>query len=339
MASSKIVFGISCGDVNGVGIEIIIKAFLDGQLLKLGTPVLYAPLTIVKFYQNMLGFTRFHFNEITKIQDAIENEFNVINISYDKFTVSPGDASNLSGKLALNSLDCAIRDLKLNLTDILVTLPINKKTVSLFHSKFIGHTEYLLQNFNSNNNCLMFLCSDQIKVATLTNHLPLSKVAEYIRPDILKEKIEILLDSLRKDFAISNPRIAVLGLNPHAGDSGLIGLEDTQIVEPTIKSFANLGQLVYGPYSSDAFFGSGDYRRFDAVLGMYHDQALIPFKFLTFGSGVNYTAGLSIVRVSPDHGVAYDIAGLGKADPNSLISAIHLSTKVYNNRLNSINKS
>ncbi len=338
MASSKVVFGISCGDVNGIGLEIIIKAFLDGQLLKHGTPVLYVPLGIIKFYKKILGYTNFHYNEITKIQDAIPNHFNVINMPYDELIASPGEASNLSGRLALNSIDCAIRDLKRNLIDVLVTLPINKKTVSFSHQNFVGHTEHLLQNFNSKHNCLMFLCSDQIKVATLTNHISISKVADLISPSLLKEKIEILLESLIKDFLISKPRVAVLGLNPHAGDRGLIGLEDVQIIEPVIKSFFDSGRLVYGPYSADSFFGSGSYKSFDAVLGMYHDQSLIPFKFLSFGSGVNYTAGLPVIRVSPDHGVAYDIAGLGKADPNSLIESIYLAIKIYNNRLNSCNK-
>ena len=178
----------------------------------------------------------------------------------------------------------------------------------------------------------------KLKVATLTNHISISKVADFITPDLLKEKIEILLESLRKDFSIIKPRIAVLGLNPHTGDSGLIGLEDMQIIEPVIKSFFDIGELVHGPYSADAFFGSASYKRFDAVLGMYHDQSLIPFKLLSFGSGVNYTAGLPVIRVSPDHGVAYDIAGLGKADSNSLIASIYLAIKIYNNRLISFNK-
>jgi 4-hydroxythreonine-4-phosphate dehydrogenase len=338
MASGKIVFGISCGDVNGVGVEIIIKAFLDGKLLQHGTPVLYAPLAVIKFYQKTLGYTHFDYNEITQVQDAKQNQFNVINISCDKIIVTPGKASKLSGEVALNSLDYTIRDLKLNLIDILVTLPINKKTVSFFQNNFVGHTEYLLQNFDSQNNCLMFLCSNQIKVATLTNHTPISTLADCITPNLLKEKIEILLESLRKDFLLSKPRIAVLGLNPHAGDSGLIGLEELKIIEPAVKSFSASGDLVYGPYSADAFFGSGNYKNFDAVLGMYHDQSLIPFKFLSFGSGVNYTAGLPVIRVSPDHGVAYDIAGLGKADPNSLIASIYLAIKIYNNRLNSFKK-
>ena len=338
MASSTVFLGISCGDVNGVGIEIVIKAFLDGQLLKKVTPILYAPWAIIKFYKKILGYSQFHYNEVTTIKEVIPNQFNVINISFEDFIVNPGEESRLSGKLALKSLDCVIYDLKHNLIDILVTLPINKKTVSFFHNNFVGHTEYLLQNFNSQNNCLMFLCSEQLKVATLTNHISISKVADFITPVLLKEKTEILLESLRKDFSIIKPRIAVLGLNPHTGDSGLIGLEDMQIIEPVIKYFFDSGELVYGPYSADAFFGSASYKRFDAVLGIYHDQSLIPFKLLSFGSGVNYTAGLPVIRVSPDHGVAYDVAGSGKADPNSLIASIYLAIKIYNNRLSFLNK-
>jgi len=338
MASTKIVFGISCGDVNGVGIEIIIKAFLDGQLLKHGTPVLYVSLAAFKFYKKLFGYMHFHFNEIAKIQDAFQNQFNIINIPTDELIVKPGEASKLCGKLALDSLDRAIHDLQQNLIDVLVTLPINKNTVAYFQNNFVGHTEYLLQSFNSHNNCLMFLCSDNIKVATLTNHIPVSQIAKHITSSLVKDKIEILLDSLRNDFLLSNPRIAVLGLNPHAGDSGLMGLEDMRVIEPTINAFFNLGELVYGPYSSDAFFGAGIYKNFDAVLGMYHDQALIPFKLLSFGSGVNYTAGLPAIRVSPDHGVAYDIAGLGEADPNSLVSSIYLAIKIFNNRLNFFKK-
>ncbi len=333
MVSDKIVFGISCGDVNGVGIEIIIKAFLDGQFLHYGIPVLYAPLTVVNFYKKLFGYNQLSLNVIAKTQDAIQNKFNIINISDSEFIVEPGQANIISGKLALDSLDCAIGDLKQNLIDVLVTLPINKQTVALNQHNFVGHTEYLLQKLDLNSNCLMFLCSNKIKVATLTNHLPISKVAKNINYKILSEKIKILLESLKKDFSIPTPKVAILGLNPHAGDSGLIGSEEAKIILPIIREFFELGNLVYGPYSSDAFFGSGSYKSFDAVLGMYHDQSLIPFKFLSFGGGINFTAGLPVIRVSPDHGVAYDIAGLGKADPNSLIESIALAKKIYYNRL------
>ena len=266
-----------------------------------------------------------------KLFSKLYARIGIIKSSEDDIVANPGKSDKLAGKVAMDSLNHVIEDLKNNLIDVVVTLPVNKQNISLSHRDFIGHTEYLAKVFNNTPN-LMLLCNDNLKIATATNHIPISKVSTAINRSVLEEKIKILIKTLKVDFLISKPKVAVLSLNPHGGDNGLIGDEDLKIISPIIDTFFNGGHLVYGPYSADCFFGAGNYKNFDAILGMYHDQALIPFKSMSFGNGVNYTAGLPIIRVSPDHGVGYDIAGSDIANTNSLLSSIFLSLEIYKNR-------
>tara|TARA_B100001250_G_scaffold392867_1_gene395037 strand:+ start:502 stop:1536 length:1035 start_codon:yes stop_codon:yes gene_type:complete len=329
----KIVLGISCGDVNGIGVEIIIKTFLNNQrLLQLCTPVLYIPESVVTFYKKLYPkFKSFNYNTVKCAKEAVVSEFNIINLYSQCIDLEPGISTKESAQIAIRSLDLATQDLKKKSINTLLTLPVNKKNISTVKKGFVGHTEYLSQKMNNDDN-LMLLCDKSLRIATLTNHLPISKVAPSITKQIIQEKISILIDALKIDFGISAPKIAVLGLNPHTGDEGLIGHEDMSIINPAVYEFYERGHLIYGPYSADGFFGSGNYKNFDAILAMYHDQALIPFKLMSFGRGVNYTAGLSMIRVSPDHGVGYDIAGKGTAQINSVQSAILLSIELYSNR-------
>lgn len=335
MKKTKLFLGISCGDINGVGIELVLKTFSHNKLLDLCIPILYVPVEVVLYYKELLKCEDFTYNLIKDVSNACYGRFNIIETDKNdvEISVQPGENTEFAAKIALDSLQLAVADLNNNKLDSLVTLPVNKKNISLVENTFVGHTEYLLKNMKNKYENLMFLCSESLKIATVTNHLPISKVASSINQDIVSSKLKILLHSLRQDFLIKNPKIAVLGLNPHAGDDGLIGDEDQNIISPIIKTFFNSGELVYGPFPADGFFGSRNYQKYDAVLGMYHDQALVPFKHISFGRGVNYTAGLPVIRVSPDHGVAYDIAGCGKANTHSFLSSISLAITVFNNRL------
>jgi len=328
----KIILGISCGDINGVGLEVLIKAFSNTTLFDLCTPILYAPISAINFYKKLYDWKDLNCHMITDPKNASPKQLNVIKMNEVDFAVKPGENTELAGKIAIQSIDLAIRDLKKGDTDVMVTLPINKQNISLIDKNFIGHTEYFSEAYDNTPN-LMLLCSDNLKIATATNHIPISKVSDSISKSLLEEKVTILLNTLKTDFLISKPKVAVLSLNPHAGDNGLIGDEDLKVVAPVVDNFFASGNLIYGPYSADGFFGSGKYKNFDAILGMYHDQALIPFKSMSFGHGVNYTAGLPIIRVSPDHGVGYDIAGKGVANINSLLSAIFLALEIHKNRL------
>lgn len=328
----KIILGISCGDIHGVGLEVLIKAFSNNTLFDFCTPILYAPISAVNFYKKLYNWQDFNYHVITDPQNASPKQLNIIKISEEEIAIKPGHSTELAGKIAIKSIDLAIEDLKKKSIDVIVTLPVNKQNISLTHKDFVGHTEYFSQACDNTPN-LMLLCNDNLKIATATNHIPISKVSDSINRSVLEDKIKILIKTLQIDFLISKPKIAVLSLNPHGGDNGLIGDEDLKIITPVVDNFFNGGNLIYGPYSADGFFGSGNYKNFDAILGMYHDQALIPFKSMSFGAGVNYTAGLPIIRVSPDHGVGYDIAGKDVANINSLLSAIFLSLEIHKNRL------
>ena len=325
----KIVLGISCGDISGIGLEILIKSCLNNKLFDFCIPILYAPFMAVNFYKKLYSLD-FNYHVIKNVSQASSNKLNIITTHQIDNNIKPGVSCKVNGLVAIDSLKFAVEDLKNNIINVLVTLPINKYNVSLVQPDFVGHTEYLSTFFKSKS--LMLLCANNLRVATVTNHVPISKVSSCITPKIIKEKLIILIKLLQIDFLIKKPKIAVLSLNPHAGDNGLIGHEDEKIVKPVIDDFSKNGNLVYGPYSADGFFGSGDYVNFDAVLGMYHDQALIPFKTLSFGKGVNYTAGLPCIRVSPDHGVGYDIAGKEKASVSSFLSACFLAKEIYYNR-------
>ena len=334
MDQKKIILGISCGDISGIGLEILLKSCLNNTLFDFCVPILYAPSIAVNFYKNLYSLD-VDCHVITQVIQASSDQINIITTDTADNNIKPGVSYKGNGRVAIESLKLAVEDLKNNIIDVLVTLPINKQNVALVQPGFMGHTDYLSTFFKVKS--LMLLCADNLRVATVTNHVPIDKVTSCITAPILNEKLNILIQALRKDFLIEKPKIAVLGLNPHAGDSGLIGDKDENVIRPVVDKFFKEGNLVYGPYSADGFFGLGNYVNFDAVLGMYHDQALIPFKTLAFGKGVNYTAGLPCVRVSPDHGVGYDIAGKEKASTGSFLSACCLAKEIHYNRSSYMN--
>ncbi len=323
--------GFTLGDANGVGMEIMLKAFSSEYLFNHCIPVLYGSKAVFSHYAKMLGMEGMRYN---LVQDANQARSGVINLkevgSIDE--IKPGTPSTESGALALKALQAAVEDVKQGAISNIVTLPIDKNTIQSDEFTFAGHTDFLAETFETDE-YMMILTNDDLRVGMVTGHIPITKVARAITPEAITKKIDILLNTLRFDYAIRKPKIAVLGLNPHSGDNGLIGDEEQEVIAPVIKDFVGKGELVYGPYPADGFFGTKAYEDFDAVLAMYHDQGLVPFKQLAFSTGVNYTAGLPIVRTSPDHGTAYDIAGKGKADASSLVSAVFEAKKIYNNRL------
>ena len=322
---------ITHGDTNGVGYEVILKAFEDPQMLELCTPVIYGSPKVAAYHRNVLGLQT-NFTIIEKAEDAKDGKLNLLTTFDEEVKIELGTPAKEAGEAALTALDRAMTDYRSGLYDVLVTAPINKKTIqsSLFH--FHGHTEYIESCVGDGSKALMILMSDALKVALVTTHLPIKEVADAITKEAIMEKAVILNQSLKRDFGLTKPRIAVLALNPHAGDDGLLGKEENEIIVPAIKELEGKGVLVFGPYAADGFFGSGNYRHFDAVLAMYHDQGLAPFKTLAQENGVNYTAGLPIVRTSPDHGTAYDIAGKGVADAQSFREAIYAAIDIYRNR-------
>jgi 4-hydroxythreonine-4-phosphate dehydrogenase len=317
----KPVVGISIGDINGVGAEVTIKALLDNRLIKLVTPVIYAHGKALTFYRKHLGIEDFNFMQIKNIEEVHHKKINVINVQEESPEVIPGVETHEAGKLALAALDHAIKDLKDNKIEALITAPLNKNNISSPDKKFVGHTEYLTEAFGSKDS-LMFMVAEGFRVGLVTGHVPLKDVAKNITPEKIKSKLNILMKSLKDDFGISKPKIAILGLNPHAGEEGLLGEEEENIIKPLIKEYKDKGHLVFGPYSADGFFGMMYQKKFDGVLAMYHDQGLIPFKSQAFETGVNFTAGLPIIRTSPDHGTAYNIAGKNMADEGSMRAAI-----------------
>ena len=331
MENKKIRVAITHGDTNGVGYEVILKAFEDPQMLELCTPVIYGSPKVAAYHRNVLGLQT-NFTIIEKAEDAKDGKLNLLTTFDEEVKIELGTPAKEAGEAALTALDRAMTDYRSGLYDVLVTAPINKKTIqsSLFH--FHGHTEYIESCVGDGSKALMILMNDALKVALVTTHLPIKEVADAITKEAIMEKALILNQSLKRDFGLTKPRIAVLALNPHAGDDGLLGKEENEIIVPAIKELEGKGVLVFGPYAADGFFGSGNYRHFDAVLAMYHDQGLAPFKTLAQENGVNYTAGLPIVRTSPDHGTAYDIAGKGVADAQSFREAIYTAIDIYRNR-------
>lgn len=329
--SGKIKVGISCGDLNGIGLEIIIKTFLDNRVLELVTPVLYASSKTCAEYRKALEIKDFSFNEIKKLEDANPKRANVINVWDDEVTLTLGKPTKQSGELALKSLQAATADLKAGKIDALITAPIDKNNIQSEEFKFPGHTEYLASEFETDEYA-MLMVSENLKVTFMTGHLPLAEVGKKLSFESIIKKIRFLDRNLPKDFGIRKPKIAVLGLNPHNGDGGILGSEEQEFIAPAIKKAKEDGILVFGPYAADGFFGSGAYRNFDVVLAMYHDQGLIPFKTLNFDQGVNYTAGLPAVRVSPDHGTGYDIAGKGIASEQSFRDALFLAIDLIRER-------
>jgi len=319
--SAKPVIGISCGDLNGIGLELIIKAFSDNRLLDLCTPVIFASNKVVNFYRKSISDINFNYQSTKEYNRLNNKQVNVFNCWEEEVAINPGQLEDAAGKYAILSLQTAVAALKQQQIDGLVTAPIHKKNIQSSDFNYTGHTPFLKEAF-SVNDVVMMLCAGNFRVALVTEHVPVKDIAQYITKENILSKLTIIHKSLQRDFGIDRPRIAVLGLNPHAGDEGLVGKEEETIIKPAIKEAKNNNMLVVGPFSADAFFARRQYEKFDAVLAMYHDQGLIPFKALASGEGVNYTAGLPVVRTSPDHGVAFDIAGKDKADTSSFLTSI-----------------
>ncbi len=329
--SPKIKIGITQGDINGVGYEIIIKSFLDQRLLELCTPIVYGSSKIASYHRKTLNIPDFSFHIIKKPEQLNQKRANIINISDKEVKIELGKPTAEGGEMAFESLESATEDLKKGLIDVLVTAPINKKNIQSDSFTFPGHTEYLAQKFRSENH-LMLMISNKLRIGVVTGHIPLNKISEKISKELILDKLNIFNKSLIKDFNIRKPKIAILGLNPHAGDNGLIGEEEQTSIIPAIKTAAEKNILAFGPYPADGFFGSGDHTKFDGILAMYHDQGLIPFKTLSFDQGVNFTAGLPIIRTSPAHGTAYEIAGNNAASEKSFRQAIYIAIDIFKNR-------
>ncbi len=327
----KAKIGISHGDINGIGYEIILKTFADSRMLEMCTPILYGSAKIATYYKKAMAVSDFIFNPIKSAEQAGNKKFNIISINNEEIKIEPGKSTSIAGELAFASLEAAITDVQKGLLDALVTAPINKKNIQSPSFDFPGHTEYLQKRLNTDDSLMIMVCN-KLRIGILTSHLALQDVPKAITVDFLLKKIKTMSHSLQRDFAIHRPKIAVLALNPHAGDGGVIGKEDMNVVEPAIKKAQEQGLLVHGPYPADGFFGSQEYAKFDGVLAMYHDQGLIPFKLLSFKEGVNFTAGLPIVRTSPSHGTAYELAGKDKASSESFRQAVYLACDILNNR-------
>jgi 4-hydroxythreonine-4-phosphate dehydrogenase len=327
--SSNIIVGISLGDINGIGIEVVLKTFADKRMLEFCTPVLFGSMKTISFHKKALDIQT-HIHSINNIDKIVHGKINLLNVWNEELKIELGTASKDLGKYAFQSIEGAVKELKNNTINVLLTAPINKDTIQSEEFNFPGHTEYLQSSLEGKS--LMILMNDQLRVGLLTGHIPVSEVASKITPELIEEKVAIMHTSLIQDFGINKPKIAVLGLNPHSGDNGLIGQEEKEIIIPTIKTIRDTGKLVFGPYAADGFFGSKTYQQFDGVLAMYHDQGLAPFKALSFGAGVNFTAGLNKVRTSPDHGTGFDIAGKGVANPDSFKEALFTALKIYKNR-------
>lgn len=325
----KIKVGISVGDLNGIGIEVILKSFEDSRMLDFCTPVIFASSKVVSFHKKSLNLNT-NIHGIDSMKKVVPQKLNLLNIWKEMVDVDLGNPTEVSGKYALMSLEKATESLKNGEIDLLVTAPIDKNNIQSEEFNFKGHTEFLENNLEGE--ALMILCSGNLRVGLITGHIPISKVAETLSTDLIREKTAIMYKSLVEDFNISKPKIAVLGLNPHCGDQGVIGTEDDEIVRPVLESLQKQGKLVYGPYAADSFFGNGNYKAFDGILAMYHDQGLAPFKTLAFGKGVNFTAGLSKIRTSPDHGTAFEIAGKGEAEFASFKEAIFMAIKLFRAR-------
>jgi len=331
MEENKIVAGITQGDINGIGYEVIIKALMDPRILDICTPVIYGSPKVFAYHRKALNIPNFSLNSIATAKEANQKRANLINCLDDNVRVELGKSSQYAGEAAFISLESAVRDLTEHQIDLLITSPINKFNIQSRDFNFIGHTEYLQEKLGAPD-VLMLMVSDYLKVAVATGHVPLASVAEMLTAELIIRKLKILNQSLINDFDIRRPRIAVLGLNPHAGDQGLIGDEEETVIKPALEAVRQEGIMALGPYAADGYFGSGLYQKFDAALAMYHDQGLAPFKALSFDTGVNYTAGLPIVRTSPAHGTGYEIAGLDKASADSMRQAIYLAVDIYNNR-------
>ena len=330
MSKTKPLIGISTGDPNGIGIEVILKCYQDKRMFHYGIPIIFSNYNLLKKQINHLNLN-VELKKIDEIEKAKPNKLNILEVSNSNFDLSFGKINSQGGDFSRKSLTEATRSLRDNKINILVTAPINKKNIINNDFDFMGHTDFLNKYFDGD--ALMFMVSEDLKVALLTEHIAIKDVSSIISKELIFNKISVIKKSLIKDFGISSPKIAVLSINPHAGDEGIIGDDDQKILIPSLEEISEYNNLIFGPFPSDSFFGSNKYKSFDAVLAIYHDQGLIPFKTISFGSGVNFTAGLDVIRTSPDHGTGYDIAGKNQADPSSFRSAIYTACKIYNNRI------
>jgi len=326
----KIKVGISIGDLNGIGGEIILKVFEDIRILELCTPIIFASVKTVSFLKRHFK-SDIILNGIHKSDQALHGKVNIVNVWNEDVKIEFGKEDPKIGEYAIKSLRAATEALKLNDVDILITAPINKHNIQSKDFNFPGHTDFLAKELGGKS--LMFMVAGSLKIGLLTDHVPIKNITSNISKELIESKIDLIYNSLMIDFGIRRPKIAVLGINPHTGDGGVIGEEDDTVLRPTLTHIKEKGKLVFGPYSADSFFGSDNYKNFDAVVAAYHDQGLIPFKTLAFGQGVNFTAGLNHIRTSPDHGTAYEIAGKGIADINSFKEALYLGMQIYNNRM------
>ena len=327
----KPLIGLSCGDLNGIGIELIIKALSDNRILEQCTPVIFASNKSINFYRKSLPEINFNYQSIKDFSKISNKQLSVFNCWDEEVVISAGQLNETGGKYARVSLQNAVNALKQNQIHGLVTAPLHKKNIQSPDFNFTGHTPYLKSEFGLND-VVMLMVASNLRVALVTEHVPVKDIAANISKESILSKLFILNESLKRDFGIDKPKIAVLGLNPHAGDEGLVGDEEQTIIKPAIKEAKDKGILAFGPFSADAFFARSSYENFDAVLAMYHDQGLIPFKSLAIGEGVNFTAGLPVVRTSPDHGTAFDIAGKGRADASSFLAAIFVSIDIIKRR-------
>jgi len=333
--SDKIKIGISIGDVNGIGLEVIIKTLMDSKIMEYCTPIVYGHTKVASFHRKSLNINEFNFNVITSPEEAHTKRPNMINCWEEDVRIELGSTTPTGGKYAFISLERALDDLIAGKTDALVTAPINKHNIQSDEFQFAGHTEYI-QSKTGSEDSLMFLVSEDIRVGVVTGHIPVQEVSEKINREKIISKLNLMNQSLKKDFWIQKPKIAVLGLNPHAGDNGLIGNEELETIIPAIEEAKAQGIFAFGPYAADGFFAAHTYTKFDAVLAMYHDQGLIPFKQIAFHNGVNFTAGLPVVRTSPDHGTGYDIAGKNTASADSFREALFTAIHIVDRRRESL---
>jgi 4-hydroxythreonine-4-phosphate dehydrogenase len=327
--AENIIVGISVGDLNGIGSEVILKTFEDTRMLELCTPVIFANVKIISFLKRELNLTA-AIHGIDKLDQLVVGKINVLNVWREGVDLEFGKNDATVGSYAIKSFVAATKAIKEGFVDVLVTAPINKYNIQSEEFKFPGHTDYLDKELNGN--ALMLMVHDDLRVGLLTDHVPVNEVAQQLTEKLISEKLETIINTLKQDFEIEKPKVAVLGLNPHSGDNGVIGNEEEKIIKPTLKKLFEAGNMVFGPFPADGFFGSGQYEKYDAVLAMYHDQGLIPFKTLSFGNGVNYTAGLDKIRTSPDHGTAYEIAGKGMANNESFKEAVYLAIDIFHRR-------
>ncbi|VXD16451.1 4-hydroxythreonine-4-phosphate dehydrogenase PdxA [Marinoscillum sp. 108] len=328
---NKPIIGISIGDFNGIGPEVVIKALNDNRILRHLTPVIYADGRVISFYRKQLDLQNFTYNQTKSIESIHQRKVNVLNLNEQEIEITPGEPGKSGGEYAIASLRRALEDLKSGKIHAIATAPLSKEMVQSDDFKFPGHTEFLTQEDGAKDS-LMFLVAEGLRVGVVTGHIPLKEVAQAVTQERIEAKLNLMIKSLKKDFGIKKPRIAVLGLNPHAGENGLLGEEEEKIISPSIKTFKDKGNLVFGPYPADGFFGTNQFRSFDGILAMYHDQGLIPFKNMAFDTGVNFTAGLSFIRTSPDHGTGFPIAGKGEASETSMRNAIYMAADIFKNR-------